>query len=494
MNATTKERVNSKYIVKLTLGLIIIFVLGNAVPTWGPVTRTGVQAICMFFGLIYMLSNSEFGLILPALLGFTALVMTDAFDPPALIAATFGNTVVAQIIFAYVCCQLIISTGAAEFISKWLLARKNLEGRPHLFTFVFFIAAWIMGAFAHIGGIVFNFTLLDSLLVTIDEEEEGKLARWLSLGTFISAAIGMGLIPFQGLPLVIFGSIMTAMSKNGITLNYGTYMLSVIVFSILLILAFNFAIKASKVDISKLRSFDPKSINSNGESLKATSSQVIAIIIFFFGISYSILGAFIPKGTALGKIFETFDQCTWFILALSIFFMLRQEGKPILNAEKTFRSGISWSIVLTVCVFNVIGGMMANPAFGVRIWLNQILAPIFTGMPFPIFILVICLVGTLCTNFFANAAVGLIIGTLTMPFAIAYSKTIGINVTVYGACVTMSAMFAFLTLASSGYAPLLLTRPCIQKHQNFIWGIGSATLIIGALLMAIVFTVLAYIL
>lgn len=44
MNATTKERVNSKYIVKLTLGLIIIFVLGNAVPTWGPVTRTGVQA------------------------------------------------------------------------------------------------------------------------------------------------------------------------------------------------------------------------------------------------------------------------------------------------------------------------------------------------------------------------------------------------------------------------------------------------------------------
>lgn len=58
----------------------------------------------------------------------------------------------------------------------------------------------------------------------------------------------------------------------------------------------------------------------------------------------------------------------------------------------------------------------------------------------------------------------------------------------------MSAMFAFLTLASSGYAPLLLTRPCIQKHQNFIWGIGSATLIIGALLMAIVFTVLAYVL
>lgn len=137
---------------------------------------------------------------------------------------------------------------------------------------------------------------------------------------------------------------------------------------------------------------------------------------------------------------------------------------------------------------------MANPAFGVRIWLNQILAPIITGMPFPIFILVICLVGTLCTNFFANAAVGLIIGTLTMPFAIAYSKTIGINVTVYGACVTMAAMFAFLTLASSGYAPLLLTRPCIQKHQKFIWGVGSATLIIGALLMAVVFTILAYIL
>ena len=174
--------------------------------------------------------------------------------------------------------------------------------------------------------------------------------------------------------------------------------------------------------------------------------------------------------------------------------LLREDGKPLLNEEKTFRGGISWGIVLAVCIFNVIGSMLANPELGVRGWLNSVLEPVFSGLPFPVFMLLICFVSTIATNLFANAAVGLIVGTLTMPFAITYSQTIGINPTVYGAAVTMSAMFSFMTMAAAGYVPLFLTRPCIQKNQKFLWGVGGSTFIGGILLMTIVFTVLAYIL
>ena len=111
-------------------------------------------------------------------------------------------------------------------------------------------------------------------------------------------------------------------------------------------------------------------------------------------------------------------------MALVIFFLLREDGKPLLNEEQTFRSSISWGIVLAVCIFNVIGGMLANPELGVRGWLNALMEPIFTGLPFPVFMLLICFVSTICTNVFANAAVGLIVGTLTMPFAITYGLSL----------------------------------------------------------------------
>ena len=490
-----KKQTYTAYIVKLLVGLFFIFVFGRVCPPWGGITQTGIQAIGIFFGLIFLLSNSEFGLILPSLLGFLAVLLTDAYTPSSLMAATFGNSTVVQIIFAYVLCQTIISTGAGEFISKWLLTRKVLRVKPYLFCFVFFFAAWVMGAFAKIGGIVFVLALLDSLIDNLGYEKEGSFNRWMSLGSFVSACIGMALIPFQGLPLVIFGAILSAMAQSGIVLNYAVYMLSIIVFSMAFIVLFALTMKACRVDADKLRAFDVSRISGEqGGKLRMTRKQVLACLIFLFAIAYSVVMAFLPADSPLGQALSTFDQCTWFILALVIFFLLREDGKPLLNEEQTFRSSISWGIVLAVCIFNVIGGMLANPELGVRGWLNALMEPIFTGLPFPVFMLLICFVSTICTNVFANAAVGLIVGTLTMPFAITYGDTIGINVTVYGAAVTMSAMFSFMTMASAGYVPLFLTRPCIQKNQKFLWGVGGGTCLGGILLMTVLFTALAYLL
>ena len=139
--------------------------------------------------------------------------------------------------------------------------------------------------------------------------------------------------------------------------------------------------------------------------------------------------------------------------------------KPPPGKASKIRDSISWGIVLAVCIFNVVGGMLANPELGVRGWLNAVLEPVFSGLPFPVFMLLICFFSTICTNLFANAAVGLIVGTLTMPFAIVYSQTIGINLTVYGAAVTMSAMFSWpqLITALIGGGLALVIVPALKK-------------------------------
>jgi hypothetical protein len=287
---------------------------------------------------------------------------------------------------------------------------------------------------------------------------------------------------------------MTAMQQSGIMLNYAVYMLSVISFSLLFILLFSLAIKLSKIDVSKLTDFDiTKTEGFDVSKTKMTKEQLLACICFLFGIFYSIITTFLTKGNPLMKFLSIFDQCTWFILALALFFMFRKNGKGILNEEKTFRSSISWSIILVICIFSVVGGMMASPDLGVRTWLAQVLGPVFSGMPFPLFMLLICLVAGITTNFFSNAVVGVIVATITMPFAIAYSQTIGVNLSIYGATVTMASMFCFLTMAAAGYTPLFLTRPCIKKDQKFLWCAGGGSLLGAILLLTVVNTILAYI-
>lgn len=70
-NLSEKRHSYLGYAVKLAAGLFLIFVFGRICPSWGGIAQTGIQAIGIFFGLIFLLSNAEFGLILPSLLGFS---------------------------------------------------------------------------------------------------------------------------------------------------------------------------------------------------------------------------------------------------------------------------------------------------------------------------------------------------------------------------------------------------------------------------------------
>lgn len=494
MPAKTEKRTNYMvYVIKLFISLFLIFVLGRILPTWGPVNRLGVQAICIFVGLIVMLSFNDFGLITPCLLGFIAVITSGAYTPSDLWAASFGNANVVQLIFVYVLCQLLIATGTGEFISRWLLSRKTIKGHPYLFMFIFFCVSALMGAVASIGGVVFVLALMESIIVNLGEEKQGRFSQWLSLGAFVAACSGMALIPYQGLALVIFGNLMTAMAESGVSLSYGKYMVAIALFLILFSLVVTFLIKLAKVNVQKLREYDVTQI-ADAANTKLTRKQIIVIVTFLVGIAYSLCSGLVSGDSFVGGLLTSLDQSSWFILVIAVFFLLRERGDYLVPDVKTFQEGISWPLILTTCIFTVVGGMLTSSEFGVQEWLNLILEPVFGGLPYPVFILLICLIATVFTNFMSNVAVGMVVGTLTLPFALTYYENQGIEVTMWAAAVTMAACFAYMTMSASGYAPLFLTTPRIQKDQGFLYRCGGGVLIMGILLMAVIFTLLSYLL
>lgn len=80
---------NKKRIINLIIGVLLLFIVGVAVPTWGPVTRLGVQAISIFIGLVY-LAVTGFSFVFAGTIAMFAMQLTGFFTGSSIIAQSWG--------------------------------------------------------------------------------------------------------------------------------------------------------------------------------------------------------------------------------------------------------------------------------------------------------------------------------------------------------------------------------------------------------------------
>lgn len=81
---------NKKRIINLIIGVLLLFIVGVAVPTWGPVTRLGVQAISIFIGLVY-LAVTGFSFVFAGTIAMFAMQLTGFFTGSSIIAQSWGG-------------------------------------------------------------------------------------------------------------------------------------------------------------------------------------------------------------------------------------------------------------------------------------------------------------------------------------------------------------------------------------------------------------------
>lgn len=491
-----KQASSASYIVKLLIGLFFIFGFGLVCPPWGGITQVGMTAIGIFLGVVFLIVTG-YGLIMPSLVGMFALLLTGYYTSNQLIAATTGSSTVFQLILVYALCEAVVACGAGEVMAKWLITRKVFQGRPLLWTVVFLMACVIAGALVGIGGVIFTYTILESVRQALGYEMDSKWNKYMSLGLYTAACAGMSIIPFKGVPLIIFGSVESQMVAAGLPVNYGTFMLTSLIISVAYVVVFTFMMKfIFKVDMDALRSFDATKIEGM-QNVKMNRQQAWVSVLFLLSMLYSVVIIFLTaemKASGIGKLFASIGQPMWFALFLGLMCVVRVEGKPIINAEKCFKDGMSWGVVLAVCVFSVLGAVISSDSEGIKAWLVTLLNPVFGNMAFPMFMFLLVALTLVITNFFSNTAIGLIMSSLTCPFVAIYANEIGISPSVVGSALVMASMFAFLTMAASGTSPLFLGRPCIEKDSKFVYTSGIVMAAVMIVITTVCGTLLAFVL
>lgn len=462
-----------KKFVHLGISLFFLFVFGWICPEWGEITRQGVQAISIFIGGIWMIATG-FGMAVPSLLIMFAMIMTGYNTGDGIITNVLGSSTVWQLIIIFVVLYGLTESKADTVLARWMISRKVFNGKPALFTCVFFLAATTMGAVASaLGAYLFSIAMVDSLAKTLGYDNKSQWKKAMYTGSIVCASVGGGILPFKGMALMIFNLISAGLIDAGIQIDQVSYMASAALAGILIAIVFGLSIGTIfRADMSLIKNADVATICAQG-STRFNKRQATTIGLFFLGIAYSIVLIWLPKDIPGYDVISGIGQGFWFAFIAILYYLIHIDGEPLLDVDRAMGKAVHWGIVLAVCAFTSIGGMVADESLGVRGWLGDILNLVFGGMPFPLFVILLVLITLALTNVFSNTATAVIIGTVIGPLLIAYGLNDGVNVSCIIPAIVMSALCAFLTMAAGGSAPLYLGTECMREKPRWVvtWGL-----------------------
>ena len=482
-----------KFYVKLCIALVLMFGSGKLFPTWATVTPVGVSAIGIFIGVLLMVTTG-FGMIFPCILGMFAMQLTGYYNSATILSGSMGSTSIYQMITFFALSQALMATGAADVIARWFITRKFTQGKPVLFTFMFNLGAVIIGSLMDMGGMIFYYAILESICHQLEYEEDSKWYKLMVMGVNVCCCVGFTLLPFKGMPLLIFGTFASVMAGLGYAINFSAYLVTAIFMCVLFAIVYTLLLRYFwKVDMSKLKDLDVSTL-AGGDKLKMSRGQVIVSLGYALAILYAIVLLFLPKGAAFTTWFSSISQPIWSGVMFAILCIIHVDGKPVIEGEKIMKDGISWSILISTGAFVLLGGMISSPDLGVRDWLASVMTSLVGNMSFPIFMLLIIVITYVVTNFFSSVATGLIMMTLCAPIAASFAESIGINPAIVGYAIMAADMYAYLTLAASATSPIFLGHKAVADDNHLIWVTGGFCGLVFIVLCWAVSTLMAFVL
>lgn len=488
--ATSKKE--TFWIVNI-IGLILMFGFGKIVPPFGPVTEVGVAVIGVFLGVIFMSLFSD-QMFYVSLLGMAALVYHGYLTGAGASSAFLGSTTVTQLIFVTALCAALRSTGAMDVLAKKLLTAKALKGKPQLFVTVFLLTGYLISMIVtFVPTCILMYAVLDSVCDVAGYSKEDSFRKHMLLGLYISC-MGAYAVPFMGIQMTSIAMQRTVLEGYGIAFSEGTYFLTnLVVFVAFLVIYAALMRFVFRCDLEPLRTMDV----TKSEKLQSTPDHIskegwIYMAAFLFCIVYNLLCSVVPKSLPIYTPIFGFGSPWIWLLGVAVLTVVRVNGKRLMSGNDMLKNGVMWNLVCLVGMFSILGSAMTNEEIGIRVWLIEIIGPLFSNASLPILVIMVVVIVTIATNVVNGLPCVLATTAIVMPFVCQMALESGINPSVMGTLINVCANLAFLTYSGSVFASLILSREEIT--QKFIWTKGLATMVIFMVVASGIGIVLSYVL
>lgn len=463
------------YCLHTLICLGIMFGFGQISPI-APLTPLGMKLVGIFLGVLYGWVFIE--IVWPSLFGLLALMLVGGMPPRVLWSKSFGDPIVQMMFFIFVFCATINYYGLSKFISLWFITRKFILGRPWVFTLVFLASIFVLGGLTSASpAAIIGWSILYGVCEVCGYKKGDGYPTMMVFGIVFAAQIGMSLIPFKQAPLTVLSAYATL---SGSHIDYAKYMIIAVVICVICCGLFVLIGKyIFNPDMSKLRSLDPKKLDTEG-ALNLTNVQKIILVFLMLLVVLLLAPNFLPKDFFVTRFLKSIGNTGIVLLLVTLMACIRVDGKPLLRFKAMVDSGVTWGIVLLLAFVQPLSAGMANPASGITDFLMLAMQPFMSGGSPLFFTLFIGFVATALTQVMNNGAVGVAL----MPVVYSYCKAAGIPPELPVIMVVMSVHYAFLTPAASASAALLHGNEWADAKS--IWGTAPVTILMAWLVTALV--------
>lgn len=466
--------------IQTVIALLIMFVAGFIIPTWGPVTRMGVQYLCIMVGWIY-LSIITGGLLLSSVIALTACVIPGYYTAASIVSTTLGNSITLLMIFIFIMVYIFQKTQTGEFLVRWLLSRKVVNGRPYLFTAFFFIAIIVIGSF---GIILLAIAILDALAEVTGMDKKNDWFRFLLLATVALSGTTEVFFPFKPYAALYMSIFDAQLNTIGAACDGNTWLITAAIMAVLsFVILMLLARFAFKFDLRRMKELDV-SVLQTPEFKKMSKKQVIVLISVILTFFYPFILMLLPKESGVYLFLNNIGQNLFMGFVICLLCLIHVDGEPIAEIGDVFKNGTNWQIIFAVGSVIAIGGAMAADVCGVATWLLSIFQGVFGGMSIVTVVIIVCLLSCIITQFFSNSATAILFLTALAPLAVALYQE-GVNVSVFPALIGTGTLTACLLPSGSGQSAIMLSTD-IFADDGQQWALSKGIVVLVAVTLAIV--------
>lgn len=439
-----------------TLVLCLAILIGAIIwflPPEGGLTAAGVKLLSVFVVTIVLWIGIGTGWT--SLFVLLALVILQIIDVNTVFSTAWGSSVPNIVIPLFIIVNVMIDSGAMQYITEWILSRKIIHGKPYVFLLMLCVAITLLGTAVYaVVMCCFLLEFVDDVCTSIGYSKDDKFYKAILLLALWICTIMDGVWPFaRPIPALVIAYL----APLGYEISVLQWIAVSIPFTILCIACALFIIKfIYRPDTSKFKRYDDQAIRERLKSKPLSRSGKVSIICLILVIlSWLLAGLNIP---VISPYLSSIGSPTAAYLAVLVMCFLKgDDEKPIIDLS-TALAKVNWSLVLFIGTMMLFAAAVGEEQYGIVAMVGNYLAPLAEILSYGSIISLGLIIVCLLTNFMSSTVATTMVVTLFVPMLLTYNNVTTGDVITFGVLIGCISNCAYLTHAACPAAGVMLSN------------------------------------
>ncbi len=428
---------------------------------------TGI--LCIFLGTLLLFFFID--LMWPAVSCILSFAITDIYSFTDTLTYSFGHNIFWFVILSGIVIGAIDKTGILRRIAIWMISRRFTRRSPWLFIGTLLFTVFVVGFFLDCTAATILFTaIMANILKEVDVQKGDQFGAIMMFSIMVIIGISFG-----GSAIGHSVAIATIGMFGHFGLNMGNFCLVGGLIGIICYIVYMIALRfIFKLDVSKIKNYDPTMLNVHKTPI--SKREICAVSIYGIVILLWLSPAFTQSiWPAFYDFYNGLGQTVPLLLATVVMSLIRIDHEPLINLDTDIRKNVPWSAGFLVAAAMILSTAMGDTEAGIPETIGSMLGPIFADVPILLFVLGACFISTTMTNY----AGGMICMVTANSIVLTLMES-GVITNVspgLAMLVSMCSAFAYATPAAGTYSAIVAGQGWVSRKQLFLWGNGTAYLL-----------------